>query len=125
MPRFRYTAVINAPNAITTEIMAIVSGDQNPALTVTGLFTGLFVGLNPTGVPMGVAVGIGVGASVMVNVVVATSGEPVAVTVYAPGDNSGTVIIAFALPTIFVVADPALVVPKVMVTVEVSANPCM
>ena len=120
MPRFRYTAVINAPNAITTEIMAIVNGDQNPALTVTGLF----VGLNPTGVPMGVSAGAGVGASVMVNVVVATPVEPVAVTVYGPGDNSGTVIIAFILPALFGVAVPTFVVPKVMLTEEI-AETCM
>jgi hypothetical protein len=100
--------------------MAIVSGDQNPALTVTGLFTGLFVGLNPAGVPMGVSVGIGVGASVMVNVVVATPVEPVAVTVYGPGDNSGTVIIAFALPPLFGIPVPTFIVPKVMLTEEAS-----
>jgi len=78
-------------NAITTEVMAIASGDQNPLLTVTGTF----VGLNPVGipadVPVGVSVGVGDGAWVTVNVVVATSpSEPVTVTVYLPRDTVGT-----------------------------------
>jgi hypothetical protein len=96
-------------NAITTAVMAIASGDQNPLLTVTGIFVGLNTmgveGLIPVGATYGVGVtdGVGVaeGAWVTVNVVVATSpAEPVAVTVYVPRDTDGTVKAAPALVSV-------------------------
>ena len=74
-------------NAITTAVMAIASGDQNPLLLTV---TGTFVGLNPVD-PVGAAVGVVDGAWVTVNVVVATSpSEPVTVTVYLSRDTVGT-----------------------------------
>jgi hypothetical protein len=108
-------------HAITTEVIAIVNGDQNPVLGVTGIF----VGLNPMGVPVGIFRGVGDGPSVTVNVVVATPVEPVAVIVYVPGDIEGISNITFALPAIFAVADPIFVVPKVILIDEVSGYPCM
>lgn len=104
-------------HAITAEVTAIVSGDQNPLFTATGVF----VGLNPVGVPLGASVGVGDGPSVTVNVAVATPEEPEAVTVYVPGDTGGTTIITCATPAI-VVAIPRSVVPKVTLT-EGSGNP--
>jgi len=76
-------------NAITTAVMAIASGDQNPLLLTV---TGTFVGLNPVD-PVGAAVGVVDGAWVTVNVVVATPLPRlgVAVTVYVPRDTGGTV----------------------------------
>ena len=70
-------------NATTTEVMAIVSGDQNPAFTATGVLVGNSVCIHA---------GVGVGDGPMtVNVVLTEPPGPVAVTVYAPGDTDGTV----------------------------------
>jgi hypothetical protein len=55
-------------HAITAEIIAIVSGDQNPLFSVAGVI----VGLDPVGVPSDVPVGGEDGSWVTVNVVVAT-----------------------------------------------------
>jgi hypothetical protein len=64
--------VIKMMNAITAEIMAIVSGDQNPVLAIAGLFVGFIpVGVSVE-VAVGVSVGVGDGAWVTVNVAVAT-----------------------------------------------------
>lgn len=54
--------------AIRAEVIAIVSGDQNPVFAVTGGF----VGPDPVGVPSGVSVGVGDRPWVTVNVAVAT-----------------------------------------------------
>jgi hypothetical protein len=99
--------------------MAIVSGDQNPAFTATGVF----VGLKTMGVPTGVGAGVAPG---IVNVVLATAEEPVldAITLYVPGGNDGTVIITFTLPALVGVIEFAtFVVPNVTLTREFSENP--
>jgi hypothetical protein len=93
LPRFTYTTVIKLTNAITAKIIAIISGDQNPVLTITGLFVGFtHVGI-PVDAPVGVSVGVGDDVWVTVKVVVATppSRLSVAVTVYVPRDTCGTV----------------------------------
>jgi hypothetical protein len=99
--------------------MAIISGDQNPVLTITGLFVGFtHVGI-PVDVPVGVSVGVKDGAWVTANVAVATlsSRLSVAVTVYVPRDTGGTVnsILAtsYEYPVVIV---PTFVVSKVMLT---------
>lgn len=106
-------------HAITAEAIVIVRGDQNSVFTVTGVF----VGLTPMGVPLGVSLGVGDGLWVTVNVVVATPVSPAAVTVYVPGDTSGTKNIWCAVPLIGV-AVPRSIVPKAMLT-EGSGKPCI
>ena len=124
MPRFTYTTVIKLTNAITAEIIAIISGDQNPVLT------GLFVGFTPVGipvdVPVGVSVGVGDDAWVTVKVVVATppSRLSVAVTVYVSRGTGGTV--NSMLATLYeypVVIVPTFVVSRVMLTGSGAWNP--
>lgn len=57
LPRFRYTVVIKMASAITTKVMVIVSGDQNPLLTVAGACVGAVIVL--VNVPVGVPIGVG------------------------------------------------------------------
>ncbi len=102
--------------------MAIISGDQNPVLTITGLF----VGLTHVGIPVDVPVGVGDGAWVTANVVVATPPPrlSVAVTVYVPRDTGGTV--NSMLATLYeypVVIVPTFVVSKVTLTGSGAWNP--
>ncbi len=104
--------------AITTEVMAIVRGDQNPVFTEMG---GLVVGSTVVGVSFGVPVGAGDEPWVTVKVVVAEPVEPVTVTGYVPGGTCGTMIITCAIAP-NVVAVPTFFVPKVRVT-EGSGNP--
>ncbi len=106
LPRITYMAVIKPANAITTAVMAIASGDQNPLLLTV---TGLSVEGKPVDVPVpvladvpvGIPVDVGVvgGAWVTVNVALATPPPrlSVAVTVYVPGDAGGTVNTMLAL----------------------------
>jgi hypothetical protein len=119
-----YMAVIKAASAITTAVTAIASGDQNPLLLTV---TGVFVGLNPMGVPMGAADGVGDAAWVMVNVVVATPPvDPVAVTVYVPGGNCGTVSMRLIESrSIFGVNVATVTVPKVTLTEGANCSPCI
>ena len=69
--------VIKTANAITTNVMAMVNGDQNPLLTVTGAF----VGLNPVDAPVNVLlpvdVPIGVGEATEPPLVTLKSALPV------------------------------------------------
>lgn len=107
--------------AITTEVKAIVSGDQNPVFAVTGGF----VGPDPVGVPSVVSGGVEDGPWVTVNVAVTTPMVLVAVTVYVPGGTCGTFINRFALvvPGHVVSARATFIVPKV--TSKGPGNPRM
>jgi hypothetical protein len=114
--------------AITTEIIAIVSGDQNPVFAVMGGFVGPDpVGVPsdvPVGVPSDVPVGGADGPWVTVNVAVATPAADVAVTVYVSGGTCGTLNNRFALVVPgHVVAVPMFIVPKV--TSKGPGNPRM
>jgi hypothetical protein len=104
-------AVIRTANAITAEIMTIVSGDEDAVCTVTGLF----VGLKPAYVVNGVE---WVTDWVTVNVVMANwPWVPVAVTGYVPGDTCGTLSVTVLTPYTFCgYAVPKFAVPRVMLT---------
>ena len=85
--------------------------------------------VDPIGADVGATMGVVDGAWVTVNVAVAASVDPVAVTVYVPGDAGGTVNPMLpkpiSPPTYADTAVPTFVVPKSMLSVESAGNPVM
>ena len=116
-----YTTVKTLAIAIAAQIIAIVAGDQNSVLVVTGrsvgyMSMGVSVG-SSMGVSTGVSVGVGDAAWVTVNVFVATPPvENVTVKVYVPGDTCGTRNSMLAVLYVRAFIVPIFVVPKVMLS---------
>ena len=93
MTRLTYRKVVKPAAAIAAATRPIVRGDQNPASSIKGLLVGPPQFGVSSGVSIGVSSGEGEGddACVTVNVFVATPPVVlVTVTVYVPGETSGT-----------------------------------
>jgi hypothetical protein len=128
LTRLTYRKVVKPAAAIAAATRPIVRGDQNPASSIKGLL----VGPPQFGVSSGVSVGVSSGegegddACVTVNVFVATPPVVlVTVTVYVPGDTSGTKKSMLKVLYIDVFIVLTLVVPNVTLNVVGALKPAI